>query len=269
MISVDAGQRPKCRRHQGARAASREERDRRRHLARHSNIVEGRHFTLTTVEGGPAVLAPIATEYMRRYPDVQLQVELTDRHVDLVEEGFDLALRIGTLPDSSLVARKLTSLGCIRVYASPEYLARHGEPRRPQQLEKHDCLVMTGQREPATWTFLVRKEPVRVDVRARATANSFLLLRELAGAGLGIARLPDNVAETAVGAGKLRSLLDAYLPPPIPWHVVFPSARYLSPKLRGFIELVEERFGLAPVTLWSGRPVEIESKWLADVHRSS
>jgi DNA-binding transcriptional LysR family regulator len=194
----------------------------------------------TTVEGGQLMLAPIAAEYMRRYPEVQLHIELTDRHVDLVEEGFDLALRMGKLPDSSLVARKLSPIGRLRVYASPDYLSRRGEPRRPQLLAKHDCLIMTSHREPTTWTFEVRRKPLRIAVRPRASANSFVLLRELAVAGLGIARLPDNAAESSVRAGALRAVLDAFAPPPMPWHAVFPSARYRSPKLRALLDLLEE-----------------------------
>jgi DNA-binding transcriptional LysR family regulator len=198
----------------------------------------------STVEGGPFVLAPIAAEYMERYPDVELQIVLTDRRVDLIEEGFDLALRVGSLPDSSLVARKMSAAGHLRVYAGPGYLERRGEPRRPQMLEKHDCLIMTSQLQPTTWTFQVKSKPLSIAVRPRASANSFVVLRDLAAANRGIARLPEYIAAPAVDAGLLRSVLDAFLPPPMPWHAVYPSARYLSPKLRAFIELLEEHYGL-------------------------
>lgn len=197
----------------------------------------------TTVDGGQLVLAPVLLEYMRRYPKVVLDVQLTDRRVDLVEEGFDLALRMGRLPDSSLVARKLNTPGKLCVYASPEYLKRRGVPRKPQQLEKHDCLIMSSQVEPAYWTFRVQRASVRVAVQPRASANSFVLLRELAAGGMGIARLPDWIAKPAVDAGELRPLLESFLPPTAAWHAVFPSARYLSPKLRVLVELMEAHYG--------------------------
>ena len=197
----------------------------------------------STIEGGQFVLAPLLAEYMRRYPGVQLQVELTDRRVDLLEEGFDLALRMGRLPDSSLIAKKLRAPGHLRVYASPQYLTRHGTPKRPEQLEKRDCFIMTGQSDPSVWRFQASKKPLAVNVRTRASANSFVLLRELAAAGLGIARLPEYIAAPAVEAGKLRAVLDAFQPPAMPWHAVYPSARHLSPTLRAFLALVDEHYG--------------------------
>jgi DNA-binding transcriptional LysR family regulator len=197
----------------------------------------------TTIEGGQFVLAPLLADYMQRYPDVQLQVELTDRRVDLLEEGFDLALRMGPLPDSSLIAKKLRTPGHLRVYASPSYLARHGEPKRPEALAKHACLIMTAQSEPAVWRFQVKKKLLAVTVRPRASANSFVLLRELASADRGITRLPEYIAAPAVKSGKLRPLLDAFQPPALPWHAVYPSARHLSPKLRALLEVIEKHYG--------------------------
>jgi DNA-binding transcriptional LysR family regulator len=151
----------------------------------------GRLRVTTTVEGGQILLGPLVAEYLRRHPAVEVQIHLADRQVDLIEEGFDLALRAGPLPDSTLIARKLSLPGRFRVYASPEYLKVHGEPRRPADLAKHACLVMSAQSHPTTWAFQVKKRRVSVEVRARCEANSFLVLRDLAAAGLGIARLPD------------------------------------------------------------------------------
>lgn len=197
----------------------------------------------TTIEGGQVILAPLLAEYMQRYPNVELQVELTDRRVDLLEEGFDLALRMGPLPDSSLIAKKLRAPGHLRVYASPAYLARHGEPKRPEALAKHACLIMTGQSDPAVWRFQVKKKPVAITVRTRASANSFVLLRELAIADQGLTRLPEYIATAAIAEGTLRCVLDAYRPPAMAWHAVYPSARHLSPKLRALVALVEEHYG--------------------------
>ena len=195
-----------------------------------------------TLDGGQFILAPVLIEYMRQYPKVQLDLHLTDRRVDLIEEGVDLALRMGHLPDSSMVARKLSTPGVLGVYASPDYLALHPEPRRPQALETHDCLVMSSHPDPTTWSFQSRGTTIRVPVRARATANSFLVLRDMAKAGLGIARLPDFIAAPGVGEGQLRPVLLSYLPPPVPWSAIISSSRYLSPKLRRLIDLLEQHY---------------------------
>lgn len=197
----------------------------------------------TTIEGGQFMLGPLLAKYTERYPDVLLQVELTDRRVDLLEEGFDLALRMGPLPDSTLIAKKIRSPSRLCVYASPEYLARRGEPKRPDVLGKHDCLIMTSQSDPAVWRFQSKSKPLAIKVVPRASANSFVILRELAAAGRGVTRLPEYIAAPTVKEGKLRSLLEAYLPPPAPWHAVYPSARHVSPKLRAFLELIDEHFG--------------------------
>lgn len=203
----------------------------------------GRLRMTTTVEGGQILLGPLVAEYLGRYPEVEVEVYLVDRHVDLIEEGFDLALRGGALPDSTLVARKIAAPGCLRLYASPEYLRRRGTPKHPHDLEKHDCLVMSAQSKPASWGFQVGKKQVSVEVRARSQANSFVVLRDLAAAGIGVARLPDYIGAPAHEAGKLRLLLEPFLLAPLPWHAVYPSSRHLAPKVRAMIELIEERFG--------------------------
>jgi DNA-binding transcriptional LysR family regulator len=197
-----------------------------------------------TVEGGQAVLAPILAEYLTLHPGVRVQVELTDRRVDLVEEGFDIAIRTGALPDSTLIAKRLSLVGSFRVYASPSYLARRGTPRHPRELGEHDCLVMSAQRTPLTWSFQHRGKPLPIKVRAHAEANSFAILQALAVAGHGIARLPDYLVSPrprSDDARELRELLSAFAPPPMPWHVVYPSSRHLSPKVRAFVELLELR----------------------------
>ena len=203
----------------------------------------GRLRITTTVEGGQAMLGPIVAEYLGRYPAVEVQVHLADRQVDLVEEGSALALRAGTLQDSTLIAHKLTPPGRLRVYASPEYLRRRGEPRRPADLARHDCLIMSAQAKPKHWAFQLKRKRVTVEVRARSEANSFVVLRDLALAGLGVARLPDHVGGPAEEAGTLRSLLERFALPAVPWHAVYPSARLLAPKVRVMLELLSERFG--------------------------
>lgn len=213
------------------------------HVVEAQNAKPSGRLKLTmTVEGGQALLPPILSEYLVAHPDVYLQVELTDRRVDLIEEGFDLAIRAGALPDSTLVARKLGGKGCLRVYASPSYLAKRRAPRHPRELGEHQCLIMTAQRTPLVWSFERRGKLLPIKVRAYAEANSFIVLRELVVAGHGIARLPEHIAAQAA-PGQLCELLSSFSPAPLPWHVVYPSSRHLSPKVRALVQLLERHFG--------------------------
>jgi DNA-binding transcriptional LysR family regulator len=195
----------------------------------------GRLKLTMTVEGGQTLLGPILSEYLALCPKVELQIVLLDRRVDLVEEGFDVAIRAGVLPDSSLIARRLGSPGHLRLYGSAAYLKRHGTPRHPRELAAHRCMVMTGQSSPSTWAFEQRGKPLSIKVKPYVEANSFTLLSQLIAAGHGIARLPDYMT----GEHELCSILDEFAPPPLPWHAVYPSSRHLSPKVRALVELLE------------------------------
>jgi DNA-binding transcriptional LysR family regulator len=206
----------------------------------------GRLKLSMTVEGGQILLGPILGELLTLYPDVQVEVELLDRRVDLIEEGFDLAIRVGALSDSSLIAKKLGAPGCLHVFASPAYLKAHGRPKHPRELSQHDCLIMSAQSTPAAWTFKDKRKPITVKVRVRSGANSFTLLRDLAVAGHGLVRLPRYLAADALERGELISVLEAYLPDAMPWHAVYPSARNLSPKVRALVALLERRFAAIP-----------------------
>jgi DNA-binding transcriptional LysR family regulator len=213
-----------------------------RAIEEHNAKPAGRLKLTMSMEGGQSLLGPVLAEYAALYPDVQLQVELMDRRVDLVEEGFDVAIRAGALPDSSLIARRLGPPGSLRVYASPSYLERRGVPRHPRELVDHACMVMTGQSSPRTWAFQHRGKPLSVTVRSQVEINSFALLAELVSAGHGIARLPDYLAEGSADPPGLRSILDSFAPAPMPWHAVYPSSRNLSPKVRALVELLERHF---------------------------
>jgi DNA-binding transcriptional LysR family regulator len=213
-----------------------------RALEEQSAEPSGRLKLTMTVEGGQSLLGPILAEYLARYPQVRLQIELMDRRVDLVEEGFDLAIRAGALPDSSLIARRLGPPGALRVYASAQYLSEHGTPKHPRNLADHRCMIMSGQISPLTWTFHHRGKPLSIKLRPHVEANSFVVLGELVAAGHGIARLPDYMTAELAEAHGVRSILDGFAPPPLPWHVVYPSSRNLSPKVRALVELLELRF---------------------------
>jgi DNA-binding transcriptional LysR family regulator len=197
----------------------------------------GRLRITAPIESGQLLLGTVVADYMRLYPDVHVDVDLTNRRVDLIEEGFDLALRAGPLPDSSLIARKLGTPQRARLYASPAYLRKHRVPRRPEDLEHHRLLAISTN--PLTWSFRRKRGLVAVKVRPHASSNSLFVLRDLAAAGHGIARLPEMLGAELLRSGALRTILDEFSPPPESISAVYPSARNLSPKVRAFLEVLE------------------------------
>jgi DNA-binding transcriptional LysR family regulator len=200
----------------------------------------GRLRMTAPFELGQGLFGELLAEYGARYPDVRLEVLLLDRQVDLIAEGFDLALRVGPLDDSGLVARRVAAPQTMRLYASADYLRRAGTPQHPEELAGHRCLVMSGAREPHHWRFAHGREKLSVTVQAQAEVNSFLVLAELARRGLGIVRMPDSYASAS--QPQLREVLRAYAPPPRECFLVYPSARHISPALRAMVDLAAERF---------------------------
>jgi DNA-binding transcriptional LysR family regulator len=206
----------------------------------------GKLRVTTTIPIGEILLAPILAEFLEAYPGVEVLVHLTDGQVDLVAERFDIALRIGVLPDSSLVA-KLIGRSAYRVVASPAYLARHGTPRRPADLPAHSCLRFTksGMAVRTTWPFGTGKRATEVPVSGRLVSDDFVVLREAAERGLGVARLPIVVVHEALRAGTLVNLLDGYAPSPTPVHILHVGGRHLPPRTRAFIDFVHPRLAQA------------------------
>jgi LysR family transcriptional regulator for bpeEF and oprC len=196
------------------------------------------------VEFGMVAVSRWISSYLQRYPQVQVQSEYTGRLVDLVHEGFDLAIRLGSLPDSSLAARKLGDLE-YGIFASPAYLARRGVPISPDDLSHHDRLAFSGGSQSKTWRLQNKAQALEhtlVDTVPRLLVNNSFAVRDAAEQGLGIAQLPLVVVEQQLSQGLLVQVLPQWQPPHVPVHAVFPSARYLTPKVRAFIELGVEAF---------------------------
>ncbi len=201
----------------------------------------GRLRLTAPVELGQALLPMLLTAYFERYPDVTLEVELTDRVVNLIAEGFDLAIRVGPLQSSSLTARRLGKLPPLRTLASPGYLARRGIPVRPEQLIEHDCLAMGSSQQPRLWRYVVGGRRRSIAIEPRIVVNSFGVLRELVAAGCGIARLP--VTSTSdQQQSPLQEVLAEFRPRPAPCFAVFSGGSNQSAAVRKFIDLLEERF---------------------------
>lgn len=191
-------------------------------------------------------LGPCLPEFLRRCPELAIDLTLNDRRVDLIEEGFDLAVRIGALEDSSLVARRLAPSHRV-VAAAPSYLAAHGQPDSPGDLTGHSCLRYTYQSAGAEWRFRGPGGLRRVKVSGPLGANNGDVLHTALLDGLGIGFLPTFFVGPDLRAGRLRRLLpewrdaqDAAI------HAVYPANRNLSPKVRVFIDYLAERFGDRP-----------------------
>lgn len=176
------------------------------------------------------------SSYLHRYPQVHATVEYTGRLVDMVHEGFDLAVRVGELQDSRLSARKLCELS-YGLFASPAYLRQRGKPRHPDELaQKHELLSFTAGSQRSGWVLTKGAEECKIASLGRLRVNNTFAIRDAAVEGLGIARLPLIVAEAPAQAGQLVRVLDGWRDKTMPVHAVFPSSRYLSPKVRTFID---------------------------------
>jgi DNA-binding transcriptional LysR family regulator len=191
---------------------------------------------------GAEALAPVLSDYLARYPEVDIELDISDRVVDLMDGGCAAAIRIGQLPpDSALVARPLAPYR-LMLCASPEYLARRGTPATPADLARHDCLSF-GAASVNQWRLRRDHDVCQVPVNGRVKINNGQALRTAALQGLGIVLQPTILLEADVRAGRLVQLLPDCELPARPMHVVYLPDRYRSPKLRSFIDFVLERFG--------------------------
>jgi LysR family transcriptional regulator, regulator for bpeEF and oprC len=193
------------------------------------------------VEFGMMAVTRWINGYLQRHPQLSVEADYTNRLVDIVHEGFDIAIRVGELPDSSLVARKLGNMR-YGLYASPAYLQRAGAPATPQSLAQHALLVFNMGRQKEHWDLQRDTEHVQVPLQSRLRINSSFAVCDAAVLGHGIARLPLLVAQNAVAEGRLTPVLAQWQPRSAPVHALFPSVRYLTPKVRGFIDYAAERF---------------------------
>ena len=191
-------------------------------------------------------LAPAVPDFLDRFPDVEIELAMNDRYVDLVDEGFDMAVRIGKLEDSSLVARKLAPARRT-ICAAPAYVQRRGIPASPDDLKAHECLCYSNVGLSQEWRF-ARSDgrPWPVEVRGRLHANNGDALRAAALRGFGLAVLPSFLVGRDFQSGALVSVLDAFMAQDSAVYAVYPQARHLSPKVRAFVDFLAERFGPEP-----------------------
>jgi len=188
---------------------------------------------------------PIA-EFNRQHPRVTFDLDLNDRRIDLLAEGVDLAIRIGRLADSTLIARRLFEARTV-VCASPEYLERHGTPQAPEDLVDHDCLVYSNLPDPGRWVCTGKageRHVVEVNVSLTASSGDFLCATAIAGQGIAVQ--PTFIAGDAISRGELQPLLADYDWPVTPAYAVYPPTRHLSYRVREFIDFLAKHFSGTP-----------------------
>lgn len=215
-------------------------------VAQYQSAPKGRLRVSAPMSFGILHLGPALADFARQFPGVTLDIRLDDRFVNLLEENVDVAVRIGTLTDSSLVARKLAYTRAVAC-ASPAYLAEHGEPATPEDLASHDCLIYSYLANANVWRFLARDgREIPVAVSGNMRINNGIVLAEAALAGRGVLVTPSFYVAPMLRDGRLKRLLADYRLPELGIYAVYPQSSHVPPKVRAFIDYLAARFGRKP-----------------------
>lgn len=201
------------------------------------------HLTATaSVTFGRSAVVPVMSEFLRSHPRVTASLVLVDRVVNLVEEGIDVAVRIGRLEDSSLVARQVGAVRRVLV-ASPGYLAKHGEPGSPADLKGHSLIALVGLMPSREWQLFDGATRVRVAVQPRLEINDASAAIDVAEAGDGITPALSYMVAGRIAEGRLKPVLGRHAPQPVPVQLVYPASRLLAPKVRAFVDFAGPALG--------------------------
>ena len=190
---------------------------------------------------GIAKLVPALAIFQSNHPRVELDLQLADHRINLVEEGFDLAIRFGELEDSTLMARKLTEMPRV-VCAAPDYLVSHGEPSHPTALSMHNCLLQQSLREVDQWQFQEDGKPMSVRVQGKFRANSPSAITRMAAEGLGVGRTTLFLAQPFIDRGQLKVLLEKYAERPLAVNAIYPQTKHLVARVRALIDHLATTF---------------------------
>ncbi len=191
-------------------------------------------------------IVPRLARFLSRYPEVAIDLAMSDGFVDLVEQGIDLAIRVGEITDQSLVARKIGMVRRLTV-ASPTYLKAKGTPRTPQDLIRHDCIVYTRLATGNRWYFESSEGPLSVSVLGRFRVDNSEAVREGVLSGLGIAVIPAFAFSDEITRGAVKVLLKTYEPKLLPLNAIYPSRRYVPLRVRAMIDFLAQELELDPV----------------------
>lgn len=211
-----------------------------------SHAPRGRLRLTAPLTFGTREVAPALNDFARRFLDIELDVSFSDRVVNLVDEGFDLAVRVGKPDDSSMIARKLCDMRIV-VVGAPAYLDAHGEPQAPAALADLDCIIDSNFREPGHWPFREADGAAfMAPVRGRIRYSNAEACLKAAEAGFGLACVPSFVAGASLRAGRTRRVLQAFEPEPYGVHALYPHSRHLAGKVRVLVDFLVERYRGTP-----------------------
>lgn len=217
-------------------------------LIRSSDSPRGKLHINTGVAFGRNQIGPLIPAFLARYPDIEVDITMTDSLSDLVEEGVDVAIRFGFLQDSTLVARHLAD-SRRAICASPAYLEKHGVPQHPKDLVNHNCLAFGHLPHLNDWVFKMPDGELTFRPKGNFTANNGEAIHDMAVNGLGITRMAEFLVSSDVKSGKLvRVLQNYYRDIDVPVHAIYPTKRHLSAKVRAFVDYLVESFN--PVPPW-------------------
>jgi DNA-binding transcriptional LysR family regulator len=188
----------------------------------------------------PLYVVPALPEFLAAHPGVEVELELSDRYIDLIGEGYDLAIRVGQLPDSTLKARLLANSRRV-VFAAPSYLAKHGQPRSPEDLARHQCIVRTAAQASNAWPFKVNGRAKTVKVAGRFRTSGAVAANAAAALGLGIASGPLWQVRSLLDRGAVELLLTRFEPPSVPIHAVWPATKLLPARTQLFVDFLAAR----------------------------
>ncbi|MDA1099691.1 MAG: LysR family transcriptional regulator [Proteobacteria bacterium] len=194
---------------------------------------------------GTLHLGPIIADFLQTHDQIDLDLVLDDRFSDLVQEGFDVAIRIAALIDSSLIVRRLAPSRAV-LCAAPDYLRRHGTPEKPEDLRQHNCFGYLYRASGTDWALNGTKGPVSIPLRGNLRANNGEVLRDAAVAGAGIVALPSFIVGKDLRAGTLVEFLPECVPQTHAIYAAYPHRRHLAPKVRAFVDFLAARFGPEP-----------------------
>ena len=187
-------------------------------------------------------MGPIINDFIKEHPQIEFDLDFNDREVDLIQEGFDLAIRIANLPDSSLIARRIAPVKTV-ICASPDYLQQMGTPRSPQDLINHKCLVYSLQRDFEYWHLTdANGNEIKTKIYPYLKASTGEFLKEAAVDGQGIILVPTFIAYQEIENGSLTPLLKNYTSPQINAYAIYPQTRHLSQRVRAFVDVLVKRF---------------------------
>lgn len=202
----------------------------------------------TPMSFGRLHLVPLIPIFLKKYPDITIQMDMSDLDRDIIQEGYDIAIRGANLPDSSLIAKKIAPARSV-ICGAPEYFQKHGIPSVPEELTQHNCILYTYHTTLNIWVFCKDGEEQKVQIKGNYQVNNAEAIRDTLIQGLGIGRIPSFVAAPAIAEGKLIQVLADYEMPTKTIYALYPAKEYMPMKTRAFLDFLNDSLG-SPLPYW-------------------